>query len=51
MSAELTWRVALLGVISVTDIVVFIGLVAKELRDRNATRTVERVEGTLGKPA
>jgi len=48
MLAELTWRVALLGAIIVSDIVVFIGLVAKELGDRAAARSVATSESAVG---
>lgn len=49
MSVELTWRVALLGAVIAADIVAFIGLVAKELRDRSTTPAVDPIEGTIGK--
>ncbi len=49
MSVELTWRVALLGAIIAADLVAFIGLVAKEVRDRRATPAVDRIEATAVK--
>jgi len=46
MSVELTWQVALLGAVIAADIVAFISLVAKEVRDRSVTPAVDRIEGT-----
>jgi hypothetical protein len=39
-SPDLTWQVALLGVVFAIDLVVFIGLVREELRDWRATRRI-----------
>jgi hypothetical protein len=49
MSVELTWRVALLGAVAAADIAAFIGLVAKEVRDRSVTPAVDEIEATAGK--
>jgi hypothetical protein len=49
MSVELTWRVALLGAVIAADVVAFIGLVAKEVRDRSVTPAVDGIEATGGK--
>ncbi|HUJ99723.1 MAG TPA: hypothetical protein VLV85_15840 [Stellaceae bacterium] len=44
MSEDMVWRVALLSVVFLTDLIVFIGLCREELRDwrrrRNVTPTV-----------
>jgi hypothetical protein len=40
VSEDMVWRVALLSVVFLTDIVVFIGLCREEIRDWRARRSV-----------
>jgi hypothetical protein len=44
MLLELTWKVALLDAVIVADLVMFISLVAKELREVRASRVVDNVK-------
>ncbi|HZB91623.1 MAG TPA: hypothetical protein VE397_09290 [Stellaceae bacterium] len=49
MSEDLVWRVALLTVVFVTDIVVFVGLCREELRDWRAGRNAARTARASGR--
>ncbi len=40
MSEDMVWRVALLSVVFLTDIIVFIGLCREEIRDWRGRRSV-----------
>lgn len=49
MSVDLVWRVALLTVVFVTDIVVFVGLCREELNGWRVGRNTARAERSSGR--